>query len=412
MLKNRCPKVGFISSYVPHKCGVACFTADLLYNIRLAAGRKFDPRVIAVQPCVELDYREPVTLVIRKEAEYHYHYAAEQLNSSDIDVVSLQHNFTLFGGKGGSHINILLKELHKPVITTLHAIPEQPDTEYFDALVRICGHSERIVVMNQRSKMILCDIYGLPKGKINLIRHGIPEFDLRHCDEYKEMLGLSGKKIVLAIGPFRKKKILINTLRAFAEIVKEEPTAMLILSDRMHDHLPCNDHGIYWLETQRLIGNFDLAGRVRHCGQLLSNGRSYQLLGAADVCLSTHMDHDTESIGTLSLAIGAGKAVVSVPSWAAHELLSQGRGKILRTESHKEIAKSVLAILSSPSAYEDMRVKAYKYGKTIAWSTIGKKYWNLFSKLSAADRNTELVEINNTGNHDWGASPKNENSWL
>ena len=119
---NTQKKVAFISSYTPRKCGIATFTSDLIDNLGLTANGEFEPLVIAMQSSIELEYKKPVKLEIRKNIKYDYVSAADYINFSDVDVVSIQHEFGLFGGEGGSYLSLLLGRLNKPVVTTLHTV--------------------------------------------------------------------------------------------------------------------------------------------------------------------------------------------------------------------------------------------------------------------------------------------------
>ncbi|MHC4574135.1 MAG: glycosyltransferase, partial [Planctomycetota bacterium] len=167
-------KVAFISSYLPRQCGIATFTSDLINSIRLAGGEEFEPLVVAMQSGTGLEYKKPVRLKVRKEVKYDYFSAADYINLSDIDAVSVQHEFGLFGG-GGCYLGLLLGRLNKPVITTLHTVLEEPSLEDLDALTDVCKASEKVIVMNRRGVRMLRDVYGVPESKIRLIPHGIPD---------------------------------------------------------------------------------------------------------------------------------------------------------------------------------------------------------------------------------------------
>lgn len=108
-IRERTEKIAFISSYSPRKCGIATFTSDLINNLGLAGSVGFEPVVIAMESGAELKYDEPVKLTIRRDVKYDYIRAADYINFSDVDAVSVQHEFGLFGGEGGSHLSILLK---------------------------------------------------------------------------------------------------------------------------------------------------------------------------------------------------------------------------------------------------------------------------------------------------------------
>jgi hypothetical protein len=48
----------------------------------------------------------------------HYRRTADFLNFKNVDVVSVQHEFGIFGGLAGGHLLTLLRELKAPVVTT------------------------------------------------------------------------------------------------------------------------------------------------------------------------------------------------------------------------------------------------------------------------------------------------------
>jgi hypothetical protein len=86
------------------------------------------------------------------------------------------------------------------------------------------------------------------------------------------------------------------------------------------------------------------------------------------VC-SRHLHH--------SFAVGAGKAVVSTPYWAAIELLADGRGKLVEFGDSQQIAAAVVEILQDDSLYNSLRRQAYDYGRSRTWPKIGQAYWKL-----------------------------------
>src|SRR5213075_1555628 len=85
----------------------------------------------------ELDDNDPVA----------YTRAADFLNVNAVDVVSVQHEYGIFGGKAGSHLLPLLRELRMPVVTTLHTILASPDLHQRRVMDEITTLSDRLVVM-------------------------------------------------------------------------------------------------------------------------------------------------------------------------------------------------------------------------------------------------------------------------
>ncbi|MHC4271734.1 MAG: glycosyl transferase family 1, partial [Planctomycetota bacterium] len=137
MAKSTAKKVAFVASYLPRKCGIATFTSDLIHNIKTYAKSDFEPLVVAMRSESSLKYNDPVKFEIRQNVKKDYISAADYINFSHVDVISVQHEFGLFGGEAGSYLNILLKRLNAPIITTLHTILDEPETHYYSSLVHV-----------------------------------------------------------------------------------------------------------------------------------------------------------------------------------------------------------------------------------------------------------------------------------
>ena len=137
MAKGISKKIAFISSYPPRKCGIATFTNDLINGMRLWGRDNFEPLVVAMQTA-EHSYSEPVKFEIRTEIKNDYICGADYLNFSHIDMVSIQHEFGLFGGDAGSYLNMLIERINAPIVTTLHTVLQTPAQSYYKSTVDVC----------------------------------------------------------------------------------------------------------------------------------------------------------------------------------------------------------------------------------------------------------------------------------
>jgi glycosyltransferase involved in cell wall biosynthesis len=378
-IKEKVKKVAFISSYLPRKCGIATFTSDLIHSTGLAGGGEFEPLVIAVQSGPELKYEKPVGLKIRKDVRYDYIRAADYINFSDVDIVSVQHEFGLFGGEGGSHLSLLLKRLNKPVITTLHTVLEKPTTEYFNSLTDVCETSDRVIVMNKRGIRMLRDIYDVPAHKIELVPHGIPNLPFSDSNYCKRKLGLAGRKVILTFGLLNKNKGVEVVLKALPRVVRTEPSVLYIVLGATHPEVLRREGQSYKFKLERMVGDLGLQRNVVFYNRFVNDEELLQFLGAADVYVTPYLHKEQLTSGTLAFAVGAGKAVVSTPYWAAQELLAQGRGKLVRFGDSEHIGRSIVEILSNNSLFSRMKRLAYEYGRSMTWSKVGWAYWELFN---------------------------------
>ena len=391
-------KVTFISSYLPRKCGIATFTSDLINNMKLAAGEKFEPQVFAMQSTDELKYHKPIKLTIRKNVKYDYLYAADYINSSAIDVVSVQHEFGLFGGDAGSHLSILLKRLNKPVITTLHTILENPSAEYFDSLTDVCMASDKVIVMNRRGIRMLQDIYDVPEQKIKLIPHGIPDLPFTESGYYKRILGMAGRKTILTFGLLNKNKGIEVMLRALPTIIKSDPSVLYIVLGATHPEVLRHEGQSYKFKLDKTVKELGLQRNVVFHNRFVTDKKLFQYLGAADIYVTPYLHKEQLTSGTLAFAVGTGKAVVSTPYWAAQELLAEERGKLVGFGDSRDTARAIMDILRDSNLFSRMKGRAYEYGRSMTWPKIGDAYWNLFSSHVAS---IPILSKSSVSSPDW-----------
>ena len=378
-IRERTKKVAFISSYSPRKCGIATFTTDLINSMGLAGGEEFEPLVIAMQSKSVLEYNKLVRRKIRKDVKYDYTSAADYINFNDVDVVSVQHEFGLFGGDGGSYLSLLLKRLNKPVITTLHAVLERPSVEYFDSLTDVCEASDKVIVMNKRGIKMLRDIYGVPDSKIKPIPHGIPDLPFADSNYYKLKLGLAGRKIILTFGLLSKNKGIEVVLRALPRIIKADPSILYIVLGAIHPEVLRREGQSYKFKLKKTVRDLGLQRNVVLHNHFVDDEELLQFLGAADVYVTPYLHKEQLTSSTLAFAVGAGKAVVSTPYWAAQELLAQGRGKLVPFGDSENIAWSIVEVLGNKSLFNRMKRRAYEYGRSMTWPKVGQSYWKLFT---------------------------------
>src|SRR5207249_9838387 len=116
-----------------------------------------------------------VRFQIHDETIDEYVRAAEFLNHEQFDVVSLQHEFGIFGGEAGSHITALLSRLSMPVVTTLHTILQTPTPIEHGVMRQIIDGSATVVAMAEKARELLRSVYRAPPEKIEVITHGIPD---------------------------------------------------------------------------------------------------------------------------------------------------------------------------------------------------------------------------------------------
>jgi glycosyltransferase involved in cell wall biosynthesis len=377
MARQTRKRVAFISSYPPRRCGIATFSSDLVCSISAASEGQFEPLVVAMRSD-EQHYDEPVKFEIRQNVKKDYISAADYINFSHVDLVSVQHEFGLFGGEAGSYLNLLLNRLKPPVITTLHTVIQGPSPDQHKGLADTCDASYKVITMNERGVGMLREIYGISEKKIGLIPHGIPDLPFVDSNYYKHKFGMEERRTILTFGLLSRNKGIEVMLEAMPTIIQAEPSVLYVILGMTHPEVLKDDGESYRFRLQRMVKELGLEEHVIFHNRFVKEEELRNFLCATDVYTTPYLNVEQLTSGTLSFAVGTGKAVVSTPYWAATELLADGRGKLAPFGDSKQMAAAVIEILKNDSLYYSLRRKAFEYGRSRTWPKIGEIYWELF----------------------------------
>ncbi len=391
-------KMAFISSFRPRKCGIATFTSDLVAATAVAAQGGFEPLGVALRSEDDLTYSDPVKFEIRQNIKRDYASAADYINFSHVDVVSVQHEFGLFGGDAGAHVSLLLDRLKVPVITTLHTLLDEPDPAHHKAIVDVCNASERVITMNTRGVDMLKGIYGINGKKVDLIAHGIPDLPFVDSSYYKHKFDIEGRRTILTFGLLGPNKGIEVMLEAMPAVARVHPSVLYIVLGATHPNVLRQDGESYRFMLQQMVKDLGLQEHVIFHNRFVNDEELHNFLCAADVYVTPYLNREQLTSGTLSFAVGTGKAVVSTPYWAAEELLDDGRGRLVDFGDSRTMAEAVIEILSDDSLFYRLRRNAYDYGRSRTWPVIGRRYWELLnSKHLPVRRSVALIKAPGPG---------------
>lgn len=375
---TRVRKVAFLADHLPRKCGIATFTTDLLAAVA-AAHPGSNCLAVAVNDLAEgYEYPEVVRFEIEEQDLSSYLRAADFLNISNVDVVCLQHEFGIYGGVAGGHILALLRELRMPVVTTLHTVLLDPDPDQRRVMEGIISLSARLVVMTERGRRMLEEIYLAPPAKIDLIAHGIPDVSFVDPTCLKDQFGVEGKTVLLTFGLLSPGKGIEYVLNALPSILAESPEVVYIVLGATHPN-ELREHGeAYRLSLEILAKRNKVEKSVIFYNQFVDLESLTEFLGAADLYITPYLNEAQITSGTLAYAFGAGKAVVSTPYWHAAELLAEDRGVLVPFGDAPAIAREVVALLQDDARRHAMRMNAYHMGREMVWSSVARQYMQSF----------------------------------
>jgi len=373
-------RIAVIGNYLPRECGIATFTTDLCTALTTEYG---EGRLFAIpvnDPDCKYNYPDRVRLEIAQEVISSYEEAADFLNFNGNDLVCLQHEYGIYGGRAGRHILTFLRKLKMPIVTTLHTVLREPDTSQRAVLEEIAQLSDRLIVMSELAAQLLREVYAVPSGKIDVIPHGVPDLPFMDPSYFKDKFGTEGKSVLLTFGLLSPNKGIENVIHALPAILARLPNVVYIVSGVTHPHVRRSEGERY------REGLLALADRLGVSDHLIFNNRFVGLeelveyVGAADIYITPYQQEAQIVSGTLAIALGAGKAIVSTPYWHAKELLAEKRGVIVPFENPKAIAEAVLALLENDAERHAMRKRAYLFSRGTTWPKTAQAYMTSFQR--------------------------------
>src|SRR5271154_19339 len=386
-------KVAFLGDHLPRKCGIATFTSDLLAAVG-AAHPKSQCFCVSVNDIKGgYEYPEVVHFEIEEQDLSSYLRAADFLNISNVDIVCLQHEFGIFGGPAGGHVLAMLRELKMPVVTTLHTVLRDPKPDQRRAMEELIALSTRLVVMADRGRKMLHEIYGAPLSKIDLIPHGILDVGFVDPTYFKDQFKVEGRTVLLTFGLLSPNKGIEYVLNALPAVLAEFPDVVYIVLGATHPN-ELRRHGeAYRLSLEILATKNKLGKHVIFCNQFVSPENLKDFMGAADLYITPYLNPAQITSGTLSFAFGSGKAVVSTPYWHAADLLSGDRGALVPFADSTAMGEQILGLLRDDTRRNAMRKNAYRMGREMIWSNVAQLYMRSFelSRIEGAARSRKSL---------------------
>lgn len=379
-------RIAFIGNYLPRQCGIATFTTDLCESI----AAEFPEITCIVLPVNDGEARYAYPARVRfelteKDIES-YRRAADFLNINNVDLVCLQHEYGIFGGRAGGHLLTLLGELRMPIVTTLHTILQDPDPDQRRVLERVAALSDRLVVMSRHGVKLLREVYRIAPDKIDFIPHGIPDVPFADPDDHKALFGFEGKTILLSFGLLSPDKGIENVISALPAILARHPNVVYIVLGATHPHVKRNDGEMYRLSLHRIAGEIGVEGSVIFYNRFVSLEELIEFIAATDIYVTPYLKEAQITSGTLAYTVGAGKAVISAPYWYAREMLAEGRGVLVPFGDPAALAEQVIDLLDNETKCQAMRERAYLFGREMIWPKVARSYMESFERARAERR--------------------------
>jgi len=377
-------RIAMLGNHLPRQCGIATFTTDLSGAIAAEVSNT-DCFVVAMNDAGKrYAYPPRVRFEVAESDIASYRVAADFLNGNKIDVVSVQHEYGIFGGKAGNYLLTLLRKLRMPVVTTVHTILGEPDSMQRRAMNEIARLSRRLVVMSAHGAVLLHNVHGVPEDKIDIIPHGIPSVPF--AGRSKKQLGVEGKSVILTFGLLSPDKGIEHVIDALPAILARYPDTVYVVLGATHPHIKERYGESYRESLERRAQGLGVESSMIFHNRFVSRGELVKFLSAADIYVTPYLNPEQSTSGTLAYAVGSGKAVISTPYLYARELLADGRGILVPWRDSQTIARAVVDLLSDDAKRLALCARAAAHGRSMVWPAVARCYVQSFERACSRRR--------------------------
>lgn len=370
-------KIALVGTYPPRRCGIATFTRDLEEAMG-KADQHVAPIVLAMtDPGGQYEYPENVKYEIRQAVKGDYARAAEFVNYSDVRLVSVQHEYGIFGGDDGAYILDFLSTLRVPAMVTLHTVLKSPSHSQRAIVQQLSKRSAGLVVLSHVAGELLKSSYAIDAKQIHMIAHGIPQMQPVDRQLLKAGFGVSDRRMLLTFGLLGPSKGVETVIRALPALIEKFPDIVYFVVGATHPSIVRRHREAYRSMLEQEAENLGVRDHVVFHNQFVSTVDLCKYLQAADIFISPYLNEAQVTSGALSYAMGAGAAAVSTPYWHAQELLGEGRGRLFPFGDSSALAKELSILLESPDELRRVRRAAHDFTRSMVWPEIGKAHLEL-----------------------------------
>lgn len=370
--------IAMLGNHLPRRCGIATFTGDLADALH-EERPDLDCFVLAMnEPGKAHAYPERVRWALGAEDLGAYRRAADYVHAEGVDVVSLQHEYGIFGGSAGAHVLSFVRSVGIPVVSTLHTVLTHPNAAQRAAMDELTRLSTRIIVMSAEGAALLQSVHGVPPEKIDLIPHGI--VPAPRIADAKEQLGLEGAAVLFTFGLLSPDKGIEHVIDALPTILTHHPNAVYVLVGATHPHIQAREGEAYRSMLMARAAALGVSHALRVYDRFVRPDELALFMAAADVYVTPYLKPEQSTSGTLAYAVGAGKAVISTPYSHARELLAEGRGLFVPWRDGAAIAHEVSRVLEDPSLRAGLELRALTHGDAMRWPAVARGYLRSFER--------------------------------
>jgi glycosyltransferase involved in cell wall biosynthesis len=380
-------RTAIVSTFPPRACGIGAFAADLRGAL-LGTETVEVADLVAVVHEPSSPQRRGLLATIAQAVRGDYVRTARMLGRLDVDVVLLQHEYGIFGGRDGEYVLSFARELAQPLVVTLHTVLSEPTPHQAEVLTELCNEAELVIVMTDTAQRLLAESGTCAEEKIRVVPHGAPARLIARAARAREDVrnrassGPDGFRLS-TFGLISAGKGIETVIDALPTVVERHPETVYTIAGRTHPDVERREGERYRLMLERRAFELGLGTHVVFDDRFLSVDELSILLAQTDVFLTPYASREQIASGALTFALAAGCAAVSTPYWYAQDMLSSGAGLLVPFGNPDAVADAVCTYLDHPERLEAARAEALRIGSTLGWPAVADATAAVLAEASA-----------------------------
>ena len=315
--------------------------------------------------------RRSVLGTIAQAVRGDYVRTARMLGRLDVDVVLLQHEYGIFGGRDGEYVLSFARDLTQPLVVTLHTVLSEPTPHQAEVLSELCAEAELVIVMTDTALELLVASGACAEEKVRVVPHGAPARLVARAAARQDASRASADGFRLStFGLISPGKGLETAIEAMPALLERHPEIVYTIAGRTHPDIAHREGERYRLMLERRVLELGLDGSVEFDDRFLSLDQLSDLLAATDVFVTPYRSREQISSGALTFALAAGCAVVSTPYWYAQDMLATGAGRLVPFDDPAALADAVGEYVDQPDSLAAARTEARRIGSSLSWPSV------------------------------------------
>ncbi len=359
-------KVAHVSTFPSMRCGIACYAHDLIEAMPLAQHERYALHY-------GLDNSEGTIASANNSFASELEKLARRISESDCDVLSLQHEFGIWGGENGERIVSFLNALTKPLVSTLHTTfpPASRPAIQVAILRRIVEQSQKVLVLTDVSKQSLAALLQRDYANVVVIPHGVPATAASSPDELAEL----SKKVcrLISVGFYRRDKGIETILVALWKLKQRGYKVLYTIAGEAQRQF--SGQSEYQDEVRTLVRQLRLQAEVEIIDKYLTVREQTDLIQQCHAGIFAYQTPEQSSSGTVPLILACGRPVICTPF--EYAIAKRGEGMDIAVASNfgaEALADAIANFLSRMRLFPEICEQVHRNAQQWIWPVVGARY--------------------------------------